>query len=297
MKKIILLSAFVTVALGASAQIPNASFESWSTVSGYSVPDNWGTLNPMTTTASVYTAEKGTPGVAGSSYLKLTSKNVTGMGVMPGIAATGTINMTTMNVTGGFPYTVRSSNLTGSWQYMAMSGSDQGFIAVYLTKWDMAMMMRDTIAKAVKPLAGMAMSWAPFTIPLTYTSGDTPDSALVILSSSGMTPADGSYLWVDNLAFSGTTTGISTIEAALENLAVYPNPAKEKAILHFNAKEAANYTLQITDMASRIIQVNTFKAISGNNDIGIDTHTLPQGTYLVNIQDGTGGTALKLEIQ
>ncbi len=297
MKKIILLSAFATVALSASAQIPNSSFESWSTVSGYSVPDNWETLNPMTTTASVYTAEKGTPGVAGSSYLKLTSKNVTGMGVMPGLATTGLINMTTMEVKGGFPYAVRSANLTGSWQYMAMSGSDQGSISVYLTKWNSATMMHDTVAKAVKPLAGMAMSWATFTIPLTYMSAATPDTALIILSSSGMTPADGSYLWVDNLAFTGTATGVATVETALKDLEVYPNPASEKAVLHFNANETAAYTLQITDMIGRTLQINTFKATLGSNQIDIDMHNLARGTYLMNIQGGAGKTALKLEIQ
>ena len=53
--------------------IPNPGFESWSNPNGYNVPDGWGNLNGKTSSASVYTCIKGTPGNPGTSYLKLIS--------------------------------------------------------------------------------------------------------------------------------------------------------------------------------------------------------------------------------
>ncbi len=299
MKKSILLSAFLAAALGTSAQIPNAGFESWTTIGSYSNPDNWGTINAMTAPMSVYTAEKGTPGSVGASYLKLTSKTVTGMGVMTGIAATGNINTTTMAITGGFPYTVRALNLTGSWQYMAMSTSDAGYISVYLTKWNTGTMKRDTVASAVQSLSGMAMSWAPFSIPLAYSKSFTPDSALIIMSSSsGFTPANGSYLWVDNLAFSGTaTTAVASIESNINNVALYPNPAKNKINLSFSSKVTTNYTAQIINILGKVVNTSTVNATQGSNQLSFDVSTLPSGTYSLSLNDGTQSSVQKFIVQ
>src|SRR5437667_42356 len=72
------------------------------------------------------------------------------------------------------------------------------------TKWNTATSKRDTIAFKNYALPGMVMSWGTFTIPLTYYSYATPDSAIIVLSASGTTPVVNSYLYVDNLAFSGT---------------------------------------------------------------------------------------------
>jgi hypothetical protein len=298
MKKTILCSAFVMAVLSASAQIPNPGFESWTTVGSYSDPDGWGTLNAMTSVMSVYTAEKGMPGNPGSSYLKLTSKTVTGFGVVPGIAATGQINIATMNVTGGFAYTTRPANLTGSWQYMAMSGSDQGAVAVFLTKWNSSTMARDTVASAIKPLTGMEMSWADFSIPLTYNKSFAPDSALIIMSSSNMTPADGSYLWVDNLAFSGTgPTAIASTESTINNLTVYPNPAKDKVNVSYSIKEGGNYTVQIVDLLGKVVSTQTVHAVQGNNRLTMDITTLAAGTYSLNLSNETQSTTQKFVVQ
>lgn len=304
MKKSILLSTFVMAALGASAQIPNAGFESWTTVGSYSNPDNWGTLNAMTTPIA-YTAEKGTPGSVGTSYLSLTSKTITGMGVVPGIAATGNINMTTMAVTGGFPYTMRSMNLTGSWQYMAMSSTDAGYIAVYLTKWNTTAMKRDTVASATKTLSGMAMSWATFSIPLTYAKSFAPDSAMIIMSSSGgssvgmgSTPANGSYLWVDNLAFSGTaTTAVSSVESNINDVTLYPNPAKNKINLSFSSKLSKSYTAQIMDVLGKVVNTRTVNATTGSNLLSFDVSTLPSGTYSLSLNDGMQSSVQKFLVQ
>jgi hypothetical protein len=193
-----LLASTIT---NAQNTIPNNGFENWTSMGTYNNPEAWSCLNDMTATMSTYTCLKGTPGSVGSAYLKLSSKTVTGLGVVPGIAVCGTIDAVTMQPTSGFAFSIRPQSFTGKWQYMA-SGADQGFIGVALTKWNTTSMMRDTVAYAYQALSGMAMSWANFTIPMTYMNGDDPDSCIIILSASranNVAAVAGSYLYVDEL--------------------------------------------------------------------------------------------------
>lgn len=298
MKKLLLLLAAATIAGSTTAQIPNAGFENWSNTSGYNTPDNWSNLNSMSASASVYTAEKGTPGNPGSSYLKLTSKTVSGLGVVPGIAATGQINTSTMSVSGGFPWTTRSQSLTGNWQYMAY-GSDAGFIAVYLTKWNAASGMRDTVASSVSTLSGMVMSWGSFTKNLTYFKGFNPDSALIILSSSGATPVANSYLYVDNLAFSGTvaTTAVSTTVSGVAGLSVFPNPASSQITISLTASTPGAYTVKLVDMVGRVVRTQSLMATKGQISTMLNTEGISSGTYLLSVNNRSESSTVSVTIQ
>lgn len=285
MKKTILsMVAATLVSVSAFAQIPNNSFENWTSAGSYSNPDNWDNLNSMTSSMSVYTCTKGTGGASGggASYLKLVSKNVSGMGVMPGVAVCGTINMTTFKPQSGFAFASRPQKLTGSWQYMA-SGSDAGFVAVYLTKWNAGMMMRDTIAKATQSLSGMAMSWAAFNLTLNYMSSATPDSAMIIFSASGATPVANSYLYVDNISFSGTVTGIKNNESIIANTTVFPNPATDNIAIEMSLQKTSTVKLQLVDMTGKIVKELNVGEIQGKHTSMINTANIAKGTYFLKI--------------
>lgn len=229
-----IMAMFITAS--AFAQIPNSGFENWTTVGSYSNPDGWGTMNNTTAIASVYTATKGTPGSPGVSYLKLTSKTV-GTGVVNGVAVSGVIDSLTMMPKSGFAYNMRPANFTGKWQHM-IYGSSQGSIQVTLTRWDTGMNMRMNVASGSVTLAGMAMSWANFTIPLTYVDGNNPDTCIIVMKASGSAPTNNDYLWVDNLAFSGTVTGIENQESFVTDMSIYPNPSSDMVNFKFNIKTA-----------------------------------------------------------
>src|SRR5271157_5926898 len=156
-----------TIMVTQAQSIPNAGFENWTSKGSYSDPDSWMCFNDLTASKSVYTCEQGTPGDPGNYYLKLTSKTVTGIGVVPGYAVSGTFNTTTLQPLKGFAFNQRPLNLTGNWQYMIF-GSSPGYIKVQLTRWDSSMKTRMTVASADSVLPGMVMSWASFSIPLTY---------------------------------------------------------------------------------------------------------------------------------
>jgi hypothetical protein len=278
----IVSGALLTVS--AFAQIPNNGFENWTSMGSYNNPDNWDQLNAMTSSMSVYTCTKGTPGSPGASYLKLVSKNVTGMGVMPGIATTGMINMGNMSVTGGFAFTQRPQSLTGSRQYMA-SGSDAGFMAVYLTKWNSSMGMRDTVAMAMQNLSGMGMSWASFTINLMYMSGGNPDTAQIILSSSGMTPVANSYLYVDNLALTGNVAGIKENKLTAD-VKLFPNPTSDKLNITLSNSKITKGQLEIFDISGN--KVKSLNEVDFSSGYTMEISDLAKGQYIVKLITSEG---------
>lgn len=297
MKKLVLLFAAVTATMTAIAQIPNAGFETWTNTAGYNTPTGWDNLNATTNALSVYTCTKGTPGFAGSSYLQLTSKTVTGFGVAPGVAVSGLIDVTNYAPKSGFPNTTRPVSLTGSWQYMAY-GSDAGSVTILLSKWNSTMMMRDTIAYASQTLSGMVMSWASFTIPLTYRSSSFPDSAMIILSASGTTPVNNSYLYVDDLAFAGSVpSGVTSVNNILNDVSVFPNPATTEISVGYSATETGSMTINISDITGKVISSTTHNSIQGKNTVSFNTASFSKGIYLVTLVSDAGKHTEKIVIE
>lgn len=281
MKKTILLSVALIfiITISRAQTIPNAGFETWNTMSGYNNPDAWSSLNDMTAPMSTYTCTKGTPGSPGSSYLKLTSKTVSGIGVVPGIAVCGIISTTTMQAVSGFAFNQRPANLAGKWQHMIF-GSSQGYIDVKLTRWDAVNQTRVTVASKHQILSGMAMSWAAFTVPLTYSDGSYPDSCIITFSASGAVPADGDYLWVDNLSFSGTVAGIAqnTFNA---DITVFPNPAIDKLTLNLNALHDKYVNIEINNIQGKLAK--SISNIEVTSNVSITVADLSKGNYVLNI--------------
>lgn len=289
-----IMAMFITAS--AFAQIPNSGFENWTTVGSYSNPDGWGTMNNTTAIASVYTATKGTPGSPGASYLKLTSKTVSGFGVVNGIAVSGVLDSITMTPKSGFAYNMRPANFTGKWQHM-IYGSSQGSIQVTLTRWDSGMGMRMPVASGNVTLSGMAMSWANFTIPLTYVDGNNPDTCIIVMKASGSAPTNNDYLWVDNLAFSGTVTGIENQESFVTDMSIYPNPSSDKVNFKFNIKTAQQINIEISDINGKLIRTESFGRIQGETNQNMNISGIAKGTYFVKIKGEKSIETRKLVIE
>lgn len=297
-----LVIALAVFSASAYAQIPNGGFENWTAMTGYTTPDGWDNMDAMTASTSTYTCMKGTPGSPGTAYLKLVSKTVSGMGVIPGVATCGLLDMSNMNAPvplSGFAFNLRPQSFDGKWQYMA-SGNDGGFIGVLLTKWNSGMMRRDTIAYAIHSLSGMAMSWANFSIPLTYQSLDFPDSAIIMLSASGATPVANSYLYADTLRFTGSvqgTTGFNNETADVSNFNLFPNPTSNQVAVTFNNMNAKNLTLQITDVTGKIMWEETAGEPSGAVARNINVASLSKGIYFVALKSNASVQVKKLLVE
>lgn len=284
MKNSILKLSLLSLIMGTTfAQtIPNNGFDTWTNPNGYNIPSNWGTMNPFTSATAVYTATKGTPGVTGSTaaYLKLISKTVTGMGIVPGIAVSGTIN-SDLTYDSGFSFNLRPTTLNGSFQHM-ISGSSQGSIKVYLTRINPTTQMKETVGTVNYMLSGMAMSWSTFTLPITYLTSDTPDHCLIVLSASGNTPANGDYLYVDNLTF---TTPLGTSEFNKQVITIYPNPSKDFINIDYSSISDKVEAIEIYDILGK--KVKSEKPSESLNT-AISITTLSNGIYLLKLKtDGT----------
>ena len=277
------------------AQIPNFSFENWTTVGSYSNPDNWGTMNNTTAIASVYTATKGTPGSPGTAYLKLTSKTVSTT-VVNGIAVSGVLDSITIMPKSGFAFSQRPANFTGKWQHM-IYGSSQGSLQVTLTRWDTGLNQRVSVATANQTLSGMAMSWANFTIPFTYSDGGFPDTCIIVLKASGSVPTNNDYLWVDNLAFSGTVTGIEKYDSFLSNMNIYPNPSTESITLNLNLKSPQQITIEITDLTGKLIRSRNVGTLQGESIQTINVSGIAKGTYTVRVVGERGIEVRKIILE
>lgn len=298
MKKIATLSILlVTFLAAAQAQIPNGSFENWTTTGGYDSPDGWDNFNALTAPSTVYTCEKGTTGAPhGNSYIRLTTK-LAGTDVVPALALCGKYDPVTQKPKSGFPYAGRPQSLTGKWQYMA-SGADKGRVAVYLTKWNTATNKSDLVGSVEYDLPGMVMAWTSFSIPITYISGAMPDSAIVGLISSNKSSAAvaGSYLYVDSLNFAGTVAnGISAATVSKYTATLSPNPAKDNLSIDFGTAVTDNVKLWVVDMYGRTVAGAAWNAGSRIYTMGLNT--VAPGLYFVKVSVGEEMQTQRLVIQ
>ncbi|MDI1355989.1 MAG: T9SS type A sorting domain-containing protein [bacterium] len=293
MKKTIiyLFAGCMSLCLSLFAQIPNNGFENWTTVGAYQVPNSWSTLNNTTAQSGIYTVTKGTPGNPGTSYMKITSRTI-GPGVVGGIAVCGRIDTVAKKPICGFSYTQAPLYFTGSWQHM-IYGSSQGSIMILLSKWNPMLSKRDTVAFGGVTLSGMAMSWANFAIGINYVDSIYPDSCLIVLKASGANPTNNDYLWVDNLAFTGSLTmpppppppnpvGINeNIQGPFE-MRIYPCPAKGHFTLSYELSSKEKIDVQIMDLSGKIVKrISPTDSFIGTNSVLLDSSGLSKGIYTI----------------
>lgn len=280
MKKLLLVAALGAFFSSNAQSIPNGGFESWTNMGSYETPASWDNLNSYSAAFSVYTCTKGTPGNPGSSYMKLVSKT-TAVGVAPGVAVSGQIDLSnpaSPKLKSGFPYTSRPAYLIGNWQYMAY-GADQGSITILLTKWNTTASKRDTIGYRKYMLQGMVMSWGKFSIPITYQMAGNPDSAAIVLSASGTTPVNNSYLYVDNLDFSNFPNSTQSVENL--GFETYPNPTN--GLITVKSNNASDRTVvNVLDISGKVILNTSFK----NSSEVIDLSTFNEGVYFIQLSNG-----------
>jgi hypothetical protein len=270
------------------SQIPNGSFEDWTSFGTYEEPVSWTSYNAMTAELGIYTCEKGSPGNPGNYFLKLTSKDMMGLAVLPGYAMCG--NMDVDNETlSGFPFTGRPANLTGKWQHMIF-GQSQGMVVVQLTKWDMETQSQVLIASLECTLTGMAMSWSNFTLPLTYLDSRTPDTCIIAFISSGDEPTINDYLYVDNVAFQGNVTGIQ--DANNQTIQVYPNPATNQITIEHFLPVDGKSTYMVTNILGEVLLQ---EPVTASKQV-INIESFNNGIYFVTVKSDIGNSTQKVII-
>lgn len=296
MKKIIFSFTCWALYPGAiMAQIPNFSFENWTTMGSYENTAMWGTMNNTTAAHGVYTATKASPGNPGSYYLMLTSKTV-GTGVVNGIAVSGQLDSITMQPKSGFAFIQRPQSFIGQMKHMSY-GSSQGSIMVTLTRWNTGLNQRVTVGTANQTLSGMVMSWTNFTINFNYVDGGYPDTCNIVLKSSGANPTNNDYLYIDNLAFIGSVVGIENHNSFLNNMSVYPNPSNSSIVLDLNFKSPQQTSIDLTDLVGKVVLAKNAGVLHGETKQILDVSAIAKGAYFVRIVSESGAEVKKIVIE
>ncbi len=217
MKQVKLAIILMTLASLAaySQQIPNGSFENWSTRPTWGfLPTGWYGTNYVDLNYVGVTRESDNP-VDGTFYVKLTAKSQNVFGTVykspGGLTLSDLYHATRVDLfkegkpKAGVAYNARPARLTGYHKYVSIN-NDSYYMSVALTKWRGT--FRDTIGYAEKRSSQNIDSWTKFEMPIQYRSQDTPDTLnLVFLTTPVFKEADltkvqiGSSLSLDKLEF------------------------------------------------------------------------------------------------
>ncbi len=274
----------VAIALACSctaavAQIPNGGFEQWVDQGGYTEPTNWLTYNDVLTPQGYFiTCEAGTPGAADNYHATITSRTPAGGSTVQGWMSAGE-----NGCCAGFPCTERPAMLTGQWQY-GIQPSDTGFVMIALSAWNGSSGGPEIIAIGTLEITGNIGAWTSFSVPFTYLSNATPDTAYIQFAASKdfLAPVEGSFMKVDDLAF----VGIVGIEEAVTTpqFDLFPSPAAD--VLHIAGNERIA-GLVVVDLSGRTVMIRTMNT----EHITLDVQDLPAGRYFVHgrMAGGTRG--------
>jgi len=200
---------------------------------------------------------------------------------LPGAMGNINIDIISVDCTLGRPFTSRPSAIKGWHKYIPVN-KDSAAIEIVLKKGGKKIGEGKQIIKEGVP------NWATFNVPITYTSDQTPDSIIVVFSSSAaydFTDIEtlmeckgqvGSTLYLDEIELE-YVVGIKEIFDPAIQMSVYPNPSKENVSLNI-AKET-NGTVIIYDYLTRKIGEYS---INGTQ-IDIDIQDYAAGSYLINV--------------
>lgn len=105
---------------------------------------------------------------------------------------------------------------------------------------------------------------------------------------------------IDNFSMSWSgiaKTGIVDL-AANGTLPLNVVSASTSAIeLNFNAEDAGNYTLTLTDMVGRTVATQSVEAIHGNQNVSVNSLALAPGVYVAKIGNGVTSGITKVSVQ
>lgn len=80
-------------------------------------------------------------------------------------------------------------------------------------------------------------------------------------------------------------------------ITIFPNPAKDKATVKFTATIPTLANLSLYDNMGKLLRVENFKTVSGNNEATLDNlGSLANGSYILRLQAGNTNTDVKLII-
>lgn len=275
---------------GAQQQITNAGFESWDTIGDYTQPSNWFTLNPLAIFGFDPSTTITSDAHSGSFAVQLES--IAGSNTdLSGVLCTGPILNASYQADFSkikVPFTSKPQSIEVYFKSFPQPG-DTCVMAMYLTRWNMALQKTDTIAEAGLQFHDSIGVYTLASCAFDYSSPLPPDSMFIIISSSidGFNPSVGSKLILDDFHLT-YSTGLNNV--AESSFQLYPNPActqltvlsEEAGAVKFYSVTGALVHQQNVDKKQTIVDVSLFE----------------DGIYFMLLQSDRGMiTSRKIKIQ
>lgn len=264
----------------ASAQIPNAGFENWT--SGQ--PDGWYGLNTKQT-SDAHSGSSAVMGQVGFNF--------------PGAPAA--VYTTGNNVVLGFPYTSRAGSFTGYYKFSPIAGSNDtvSFVATF-TKYNVNTGNTDIIGYGEVRTSIPAWTYTQFTVPIGWPSSDVPDSAWCSIStqaSANGIGTTGTTFEVDDVSFGGSSAVATTNAPSFSLSESFPNPVFAGSKITYSLANDGPATLTLYDVTGRQIAVLASGYQSAGNHMAIfDGSALPAGMYFYRLATTEQSTGRSLQL-
>jgi PKD-like domain/Secretion system C-terminal sorting domain/NHL repeat len=167
----------------------------------------------------------------------------------------------------------------------------------------------DTFYYVVDPAPGISYKWEIPVAGVVIVSGQNTNAITVVWNSfesgnviakatacNGGTAAT-SRLFVTRVLgiAKAADTDALNVKAVGSYLRIYPNPANDKATIAFIA--SGTYTLQVRDVAGKLLWSQKAVAVKGENRVDIDISRFGKGNYFVTVLDNVGKKVVQLSKQ
>jgi hypothetical protein len=308
----------------AQTTVPNAGFENWETRPlSNERPQGWLTaddiLNQLLTILTPNATRlvtKSTDIHSGSFATQLTPKTINtllGARPVPSILLLGdrfrvTIDELLTNPDAvadisrsrGVPYTGRPAQLT-FWYKFAGTSTDQAQVALALSKGNLrsgGFLVGTGSSTTTNIITPGTTTYKQFSVPITYTSTEAPDSLRLGFSVGGnQVFSSSAALTIDDVIFSFTTANASPAVAAA--LSVYPNPSENGlfSLASLQKASVATAPLSVTDALGKVVLQQAAAPTSEANGRQLDLRGKPAGVYLLRLDTPEGVVVRKLQLQ
>ena len=252
---------------GTNISVDNGTFENWSTHSNDALTD-WETYGDG--------IAKTTDSYDGTYAISLTTidygnGNIGNSGMTSG-------HQTNNGPIGGHPYTETTDTLIGYYKYYT-SGSDSASVNIGLLK-------NSNYVSGSGTLLPAAAQYTYFEIPIN--SNTAPDTMRVDFSSSKWPTSQssvGSTLILDHLQLKSViSAGLQTSQSKKFNsVFAFPNPANDMLHIHLTDNSLENVTVEIYDLAGRLIIKEEKNVADANLDLNIAS--LKPGSYFYRVDN------------
>lgn len=282
----------------ATAQnVPNGSFESWTTLGLAEYPNSWLTTDAISggqgSPLILGTVTKSTERHSGSFAAKMGSKALFGM-TLPAFLELGSrfLNSSTFGI-GGIPFTGRPGSLQ-FWYRLTVASNDSAGVYLALPRGGGTAAQVVGAAFAILP---SRTGYGQFSLPVSYAAGLAPDSLrLFFLCGTGDVAAS-STLWLDDIALSGAVAAAASA-ATQATLSIYPNPSvsDEFALASSQNPAVATASFRVYDAQGRLVRQPPATPLNEAHGQSVNLRGMPAGVYLLHLSTPEGSLTRKLLI-